>query len=59
MKKRLKQIPKFSAEADERAFWETPGRDSTEFIDWSRATRVVFPKLKPADGNLSVRRPAP
>jgi predicted DNA binding CopG/RHH family protein len=57
MSKRLKRVPKFRSEAHERAFWEAPGRDSTEFIDWSHATRVVFPNLKPSTRTISLRLP--
>ncbi|MGA1376435.1 MAG: CopG family antitoxin [Steroidobacteraceae bacterium] len=59
MKKRLKRVPKFRTEADERAFWESPERNSAEFIDWSQAKRVVFPNLKRPTRNNSLRRPAP
>ena len=37
MSKRLKPIPKFANEAAERAFWESPKNDSTEYVDWSKA----------------------
>ena len=46
MKKRLKPIPEFASEAVERAFWESPANDSTEYIDWSKAKLVSFPNLK-------------
>jgi len=46
MKKRLKPIPEFKSEAEERAFWESPENDSTEYIDWSKAKATVSPKLK-------------
>ena len=39
-----KTIPKFKTEDEEREFWATHG--STDFIDWSKATKVTFPKLK-------------
>ena len=45
MSKRLKPIPKFANEAAERAFWESPHNDSTEYVDWSKAKLAVFPKL--------------
>jgi hypothetical protein len=37
MSKRFKPIPEFSSEAGERAFWESPKNDSTEYVDWSKA----------------------
>jgi len=41
MRKRLKPIPKFANEAAERAFWESPQNDSTEYVDWSKAKLAV------------------
>jgi len=35
MSKQLKPVPEFSSEAEERAFWESPGNDSTEYVDYS------------------------
>jgi len=46
MNKRLKSIPKFRSEAEERQFWET--HDWSEYIDWSKAERVRFANLKPS-----------
>ena len=57
MKKRLKPIPKFANEAEERAFWESPRNDSTEYVDWSKARLAVFPKLKPSTESISLRMP--
>jgi hypothetical protein len=48
MNKRLKPIPKFANEAAERAFWESPGNDSTKYLDWNKARLAEFPKLKPS-----------
>lgn len=53
--KRLKKIPKFKSEAEEHAFWET--HDSTEFVDYSKAKRVIFPNLKPSTKTISIRLP--
>jgi predicted DNA binding CopG/RHH family protein len=52
---RLKKIPKFKSEAEESAFWAT--HDSTEYIDYSTAKRVVFPNLKPSTKTISIRLP--
>ncbi len=57
MNKPLKPIPEFADEAAERAFWEAPGNDSTEFVDWSKAKLVSFPKLKPSTQTISLRMP--
>ena len=56
-KKRLKPIPTFQTEAQERAFWAT--HDTTEYIDWSQARRTVFPNLRPSTETISLRLPAP
>lgn len=55
MRRKRQTIPRFSSEAEERAFWES--RDSTEFVDWSRAKRVRLPKLKPSTQAISLRLP--
>ena len=55
--KRLKGVPKFRDEAQERAFWEASVRDSTEHLDWSQATRAVFPNLKPSTKTIFLRLP--
>ncbi len=55
MKSKLKPIPKFKTEAEERTFWET--HDSTEYLDWSKAQRMRFPKLKPSTQSISLRLP--
>jgi predicted DNA binding CopG/RHH family protein len=55
MKKTLKLIPKFKTEAEERAFWES--HDSTDYVDWSKAERATFSKLKPSTQAISLRLP--
>lgn len=57
MSKQLKPIPKFKDEAEERRFWESPKNNSAEYVDWSKATRVTFPKLKPSTETISLRMP--
>jgi predicted DNA binding CopG/RHH family protein len=57
MSKRLKSVPKFASEAEERAFWEAPGNDSTEYFDASKAVRAVFPNLKATTTSISLRLP--
>ena len=44
MTKKLKPIPHFHSEAEEREFWES--HDSTDYVDWSKAQRARFPNLK-------------
>jgi predicted DNA binding CopG/RHH family protein len=53
--KKLKPIPAFKSEAEERKFWET--HDSADFIDLSKAQRVRFPNLKPSTTTISIRLP--
>jgi len=36
---KLKSIPAFKTEAEERKFWET--HDSTDYIDWSKSERAL------------------
>ncbi len=55
MKKHLKPIPKFTAEATERKFWET--HQSTGYVDWSGAQHARFPNLKPSTQSISLRLP--
>ena len=54
-KKKLKPIPRFRSEAEERAFWES--HDTTDYVDWSKARRVRFPDLKPSTTSISLRLP--
>ena len=53
--KRPKKIPDFRSEDEEREFWATA--DSTEYFDWSKARRAVFPNLKPSTATISLRLP--
>ena len=55
MSKRLKSVPKFATESEERAFWEK--NDSTAYLDWKKAQPVVFPHLKPSRQTISLRLP--
>ncbi|PIS22466.1 hypothetical protein COT50_01820 [candidate division WWE3 bacterium CG08_land_8_20_14_0_20_41_10] len=41
---KLKPIPQFKSEQEESDFWMT--HDTTEYLDWSKAKRLVFPNLK-------------
>jgi predicted DNA binding CopG/RHH family protein len=55
MSKPTKAIPRFKNEAEERAFWES--RDSTAYVDWSKARRATLPNLKPTTKTISLRLP--
>ena len=51
-----KVMPEFKNEEEEREFWAT--HDSSEYVDWSKAKRAVFPNLKPSTRAISLRLPA-
>jgi predicted DNA binding CopG/RHH family protein len=51
-----KQIPKFKNEDEERTFWAT--NDSSEYIDWRKSQKALFPNLKPTTRAISLRLPA-
>ena len=55
MPKKLKKVPKFTSEAQERAFWES--HDTADYFDLSKAQRVRFPNLKPTTTSISLRLP--
>jgi predicted DNA binding CopG/RHH family protein len=47
--------PVFGSEQEERRFWEST--DSANYVDWSSAKKVRFPKLKPSTTSISIRLP--
>ena len=53
--KKLKALPVFKSEDEEREFWAT--HDSMDYLDWSRAERASLPKLKPSSRTISLRLP--
>ena len=48
--------PEFRSEDEEREFWANT--DSTDYVDWDDARRVVLPNLKPSPKTISLRLPA-
>jgi predicted DNA binding CopG/RHH family protein len=50
-----KRIPKFKSENKEQEFWSE--NDSSEYLDWKSAERVLFPNLKPCTRAISLRLP--
>lgn len=50
-----KKIPEFRNEEEEFEFWSRA--DSTEYLDWSKATRIKLPNLKPTLRTISIRLP--
>jgi predicted DNA binding CopG/RHH family protein len=55
MNKKLKTVPKFRSEADERAFWES--HDTADYFDLGKAQRARFPNLKLSTTAISLRLP--
>lgn len=53
--KKLKKIPYFKTEKEEREFWQRV--DSTEYVDYSHARRVRFPNLKLTSKPITIRLP--
>lgn len=54
--KKLKKIPNFKNEEEERKFWAKA--DSSEYFDWSKVEEVIFPNLKPSTESISLRLPS-
>ncbi len=57
MPKKLKPIPDFASEAQERRFWEVS--DSSDYMDWRKASTVRLANLKPSTTSISLRLPQP
>lgn len=53
--KKLKKIPKFRSESEEKIFWQK--NDTSDFIDWKKAEKISFPNLKPSVRSISLRLP--
>ena len=51
-----KELPRITDEDQEREFWSR--NDSTEYVDWDNARRIVLPNLKPSQKTISLRLPA-
>jgi len=51
----VRRIPRFKSETEEQEFWAT--HDTTDYFDWSKARRVLFPNLKPSTTAISMRLP--
>ncbi len=53
---KIKKIPKFKSEDEERNFWAN--NDSSNYIDWSKAKKnPSLPNLKPSTKTISLRLP--
>jgi len=53
---RKKTIPRFSSEDEEREFWSS--HDSTDYVTWTQARKVLLPNLRPTLKTISLRLPA-
>ena len=53
--KRKKKVPKFRSEVREHEFWSKA--DSTDYVDWKKAKRAIFPRLRPSLRTISLRLP--
>ncbi len=55
-KRKLKSIPKFKNEDEERDFWAKA--DSSEYFDFEKPIKLDLSKLKPTTESISLRLPA-
>ena len=55
MTKPANKNPKFTSEAQERAYWES--NDSSTHVDLSKARKAIFPNLKPSTKTIALRLP--
>jgi predicted DNA binding CopG/RHH family protein len=53
--KKFKAIPTFKSDEEAGEFWMT--HDTTDYLDWSKARRVMFPDLRPSTATISLRLP--
>lgn len=53
--KKLKKMPLLKTENDVFDFWSR--HDSTDYVDWSKTKKAVFPNLKPTSRLISIRFP--
>lgn len=51
----MKKIPTFETEEEERNSWDE--HDSVDYVDWTQASRALFPNLKPSTKTISLRLP--
>jgi len=54
--KKIKPIPKFASEDEERDFWATV--DTTEYADTDHPIELDLSKLKPSTESISLRLPS-
>ncbi len=52
---KLKKIPVFKTEKEEADFWGV--QDTSDYIDWGKAKRTIFPNLKPSSRAIPIKLP--
>jgi hypothetical protein len=52
---KVKKIPEFKTQAQERAYWES--HDSSDHLEWGNAEKVTLANLKPSTKTISLRLP--
>lgn len=52
---KLKKAPVLKTEDEVSKFWEH--HDSTDYVDWSKGKKAVFPNLRPTSKPISIRFP--
>jgi predicted DNA binding CopG/RHH family protein len=52
-KKKLKKLPVFKNEDEERLFWST--HDTADYFHLNTAQKATFPNLKPSTRSISIR----
>ena len=52
---KVKKVPTFKTEQEERDFWET--HDSSDYVDWTKSASVSLSNLKPSTKTISLRLP--
>lgn len=55
MSKKIKQLPKFKNEDEEREFWAK--HELSDIFDVNKGVNVVFPNLKPSTKTMTIRVP--
>ena len=53
--RKLKQIPRFKSEREERKFWQSV--DSTDYVDYKTVENWRFPNLKLTSKPITIRLP--
>lgn len=53
--KKVKKIPVFKNEDEERIFWSN--HDASDYMDWNASEKIRFSNLKPTTKTISLRLP--